>query len=275
MYTAQGYRPYDINRLPILYDFYRQCANFDIPILNHCTPDGAYTYDRSEYLNFTHPNDGYADEMQKKDPDTGYLRDGRKAPPRALGALEYFNRNFVAPKAWEPVLKKWPNLRLCLAHYGGDTDLGRKWGDVILKMMETKRYPNLYSDISSSFGKASFRDHFKKIIQAHPHLKSQILFGTDWYMTVMDNVDYQKFCKAAKDFLDSFDTGLWVRFTLINPIKFYKLDQQQNIDRIVNNIVEAEKRVSENDKLKYGLKGFNINEGDVRQTAAYIKRACG
>lgn len=273
MYTAQGYRPYDINRLPILYDFYRQCVNFDIPIMNHCTPEGAYTYDRSEYLNFTHPYDGYADEEQKKwkyDPDIDTKQ------KHVYDPVSYFNDHFVSPKAWVKVLEEWPRLRLCLAHYGGDTVLGRKWGEVILKMMETKRYPNLYSDISSSFGKASFREHFKKAIQAHPHLKSRILFGTDWYMTVMDNVQYIQFCKAAKEFLDSFDTGLWVRFTLINPIKFYKLDQQQNIDRIVNNIVEAGKRIMKADRKKYNLGDFKIDKNDedeIRQQAAYIKRA--
>jgi len=257
MYTAQGYKPFDIKRLPILNDFYRQCTTFDIPIMNHCTPDGAYTYDRTEYLTFRHPDDNGPDEDQSKVIDPEY----------------YFNKQFVSPEAWKPVLEKWPNLRLCLAHYGGDKPLGRKWGEEILKMMKTRKYPNLYSDISSSFGIPEFRDHFKKVIQANKHLRSRILFGTDWYMTVMDNVDYMKFCKEAKDFLDSFDTGLWVRFTLINPIKFYKLDQQNNIDRIVNNIVETGKRVSEDDKLKYGLKGFSVKEDEIHQKAAYIKRA--
>jgi len=89
-------------------------------------------------------------------------------------------------------------------------------------------------------------------------------------------VQYIQFCKAAKEFLDSFDTGLWVRFTLINPIKFYKLDQQQNIDRIVNNIVEAGKRIMKADRKKYNLGDFKIDKNDedeIRQQAAYIKRA--
>ncbi len=50
MYTAQGYRPWDVRRLPILKDFYAECSKNQTPIMNHCTPEGAYTFEREKYF---------------------------------------------------------------------------------------------------------------------------------------------------------------------------------------------------------------------------------
>ena len=54
MYTAQGYRPWD-PWLPVLEDFYARCCKGRIPIMNHCTPEGAATFERERYRDFQHP----------------------------------------------------------------------------------------------------------------------------------------------------------------------------------------------------------------------------
>ena len=241
MYTSQGYRPWDVRRLPIMEDFYLKCIEQDIPIMNHCTPEGMYSMDRDYYFHFRHPADTKEDDAQKF---TGYEF---KSPSEQIRA--YFNDHFISPHAWKKVLDAsitskdgkitvpLKNLRLCLAHFGGNTDLGRKWGMDIIEMMKT--YPNLHTDISSSFADREFRSYFIKWIIANPgyqHLKNRILFGTDWYMTLLDNVEYEPYYEEAKKTLDSIDTSLWVRFTLINPIRFYKLHTQ--IGRIAENIIK-------------------------------------
>ena len=249
MYTAQGYRPWD-SRLPIMEDFYAGCCRRGTPVMNHCTPDGAPSFDREEYFDFFHPNDTHADQMQKD-------ANGRNAPQIYGGAgelvddprnnirkkLTYFNEQFVSPDAWRQVLDKTVKevslhkLRLCLAHFGGGTALGREWGRQIIGMIQEKKYPNLYVDISSSFASKAFRAYFKTILQSKDGecLKDRILFGTDWYLTLLDGVNYVEYCQEAKDAL-SFDTSLWPRFTQYNPYKFYRLDEQ--IDRIATNIIE-------------------------------------
>ncbi len=58
-----------------------------------------------------------------------------------------------------------------------------EWNHQIIEMIESGEYPNLYTDISSSFADSGFRKDFKAIIQKHPKIKDRILFGTDWYMT--------------------------------------------------------------------------------------------
>ncbi len=161
IYTAQGYRPWDIRRIPIMKDFYVNCCENQTPIMNHCTPEGGYTFDRDEYLDFVHPNDNYEDQKQKDaKPRNAFAGVSYFSP------IEYFNDHFVAPDAWRKVLDATVNgrplkdLRLCLAHFGGNTDLGKVWGKQIIKML--KDYPNVYADISSSFANAKFRKLFHR-----------------------------------------------------------------------------------------------------------------
>jgi hypothetical protein len=261
MYTAQGYRPWDVERLPILKEFYRRCSADHIPILNHCTPEGAYTSDREEYYKFTHPS------------DTPTKRSG--------GAEDYFNDNFVSPNAWKKVLDQEVNGRdlndlwLCLAHFGGNTTKGREWSKDIIELV--KNYDNVYADISSSFADEEFREYFKKEIykdnsaEFREEIREKILFGTDWYMTLMDKVEYKEYCEKAKKFLDDIDSSLWIRFTQANPYNFYRLNEDKQIGRIARNI-EAQRK--DEDIIKALKKPIEQAEIDkIKKDAAYIMAA--
>lgn len=264
MYTAQGYRPWDVHRLPILKEFYRRCCSEQIPIINHCTPDGAGTFDKEEYFEFSHPNDPAVDELKEKsggDP------------------LKYFHDNFISPKAWERVLeqevdtRELSDLHLCLAHYGGNTDLGREWGLQIIELM--KNYDNVYTDISSSFASGGFRKYFKDTLCADPAFKDtirhRILFGTDWYMTLLEGVDYLEYCREAKEFLDRFDTSLWLRFTQANPYRFYRLNEYKQVGRIADNIIDRRKNDEEVTDVLDPLEPADVTT--IKKEAAYIMQA--
>lgn len=268
MYTAQGHRPWD-PRLPILKDFYAKCCLRGIPILNHCTPKGAAAYERDEYFDFEHPLDGENDRKQKQDKRSGY-----------------FSRHFASPQAWKELLDggaelvdgrmhvSFKNLYLCLAHFGGPTDLGMEWNRQIIEMIESGEYPNLYTDISSSFADSGFRKNFKAIIRKHPKIKDRILFGTDWYMTFVYSFPFVgknlwDYCTETKKFLDDFDTSLWPAFTQYNPYRFYRLDQQ--IGRIAENIIEMRAKDKKILEVLDELEEYQINE--IRREVAWIKFA--
>ena len=213
MYTAQGYRPLD-RRLPVLNEFYAYCNSNHISVVNHCSTGGAPTYDKEGYYYFEHPLDTQEDKNEKK----------------GVSSEIYFNRHFVSPKAWLPVLQNYPNLRFCLAHFGGNTDLGRLWLQWIIDMMfkrgcyNEERFLNLYTDISSSFAESGFREHFSAMVRAYPHIADRILFGTDWYLTLANPpVSYGEYCRTARETLNKIDRSLWVKFTLINPYRFFNL----------------------------------------------------
>lgn len=241
IYTAQGYRPYDVNRLPILKSFYAACESGQIPILNHCTPGGAITFDMKAYLDFKHRNDQVGGVEAKEQEEYIVTRTqtsrGPGGEPRTWEYEErrykdYFQANFVSPQAWRKVLVHYPNLRLCLAHFGGiaKETLEWKWHDQIFEMM--KEYPNLHVDISSSFCSEEFRDLFKnKLIPQNPGIHDRILFGSDWFMTLnrlTEGKDYKAFCDTAKACIESMENGkeLWIKFTQENPYRFYRMGKR-------------------------------------------------
>lgn len=288
MYTAQGYRPHDINRLPILKNFYSECQSKQIPILNHCTPGGAKTYDLKAYLDFRHKHDT-PDEDQEK---TGYIVKQTRTRRGPHGEVhiweeeehqheEYFQANFVSPDAWRKVLEHYPNLRLCLAHFGGiaKETLEWKWHEQIFEMMN--EYPNLYVDISSSFCSEKFRNLFKnKLVPNHPEIHDRILFGSDWFMTLnrlTEGADYTEFCETAKEFIESMDKGkdLWLKFTQANSYRFYRLDERiDGIRKGIEKKLQGE-QVSQGgeDKPKPGVQSQgNQGKEDLLKRAEYIKQ---
>jgi predicted TIM-barrel fold metal-dependent hydrolase len=280
MYTAQGYRPWDVKRLPILKDFYAECCRKRIPVLNHCTPAGAPTFDQDEYYYFTHPNDTDEDSLRKEavsqkvkasHPQIA-LQENHGFPPDYSQeiAQTYFHEQFVAPDAWRQVLDKYENLHLCLAHFGGNTELGREWGMQIVELMKT--FPNVYADISSSFANKKFRKYFINDVLKGPdagRIKDRILFGTDWYLTLLDGVNYVEFCQKAKEELDASDTSLWPRFTMHNPYRFYRLGDDDQIGRIAESIIARRKTKEIRDELGR-IKQKRIY--GIRKEAAWIRQ---
>jgi predicted TIM-barrel fold metal-dependent hydrolase len=266
MYTAQGYRPWD-PRLPILKDFYRRCCIESIPIVNHCTPGGAPTFDMEKYIDFCHRlDDKKYDEQQKKPFKHTFSTD----------RAGYFNRHFVSPKAWCEVLDQpgLEDLRLCLAHFGGNYKDYPEWGVDILQMM--RDYPNVHADISYSFAEKGFRDYFKKTIYKsagfEKTLRHRILFGSDWYLIKMAGIDYGEYCRTAKKFLDEFDTSLWFRFTQVNPYAFYRLEWR--IKHIAENIIN--RRQDEKVRRTSGLGKLEPDEIEkIEKEAAWIAAANG
>ena len=139
------------------------------------------------------------------------------------------------------------------------------------------KYPNLYTDLSSSFAKGEFRDYFRDVIMKSKdweRLRDRILFGTDWYMTFLYTYpligkDFWQYCETTKDFLDKLDPGLWPRFTQYNPYRFYRLGMQ--IDRIAKNIIVKRGTREIKEKLKKSIDETEITR--IHKEAAWIKVA--
>lgn len=189
--------------------------------------------------------------------------------------LSYFQDHYIHPKNWVPVLKNCPRLRLCLAHFGGQegwgadftgTEVGcdgkKGWVPTIVDMMW--RNEHVYADLSyhdlqflpeywldlpdgegiqptfpksaGGYTRAAKRlAAFLKANIASPILK-KILFGTDWYMTILQKgalsdmvlareseITYKEYCTSSKTFLDEVNPRLWPLFTFVNPLRFLGL----------------------------------------------------
>lgn len=319
MYTAQGYRPWE-PRLPHMAQFYATCEKEQIPILNHCTPNGASTYDRADYIRFTHPNDkpevdGAQKEASKRKyySQAGEIIDGKNIypypssmidnPPSGLteynkaklgemkekreelatqlAAVDYFREYFVSPRAWRVVLQKHPDLRLCLAHFGDNSDMGQDWAKEIVSIMseppdhkdhkikhKKKKYPNFYADIAYTFVDPGFRAFFKTLLLQHPHIIDNLLFGTDWFLMIGDGGAFDTYCRTAKEFFDAINKSYWPKISEENPCKFYRLGDQ--ITRISNNIViERQSLFAQEDaRSKYNKTGKQKDDEKIMRDIA-------
>jgi hypothetical protein len=259
MNPTLGFRPFDefCEHLP---RFYNKCVNDNIPILASCTPGGITTHEAKLYKDFKQKERSERSEERHK----MILREGlsshqgisfgsnmycgKERVVRDAG-LDDFYKNYGHPRNWIPVLKYFPDLRLCFAGFGGNSVWqhifppewaadgeapGREWIACIIKLT---RYKNVYADISG----LNIYDpvirlallHILDVIQGgheeSKHLKYKLIFGSDWYLThLMDlsnKVDYSSYCDEFKKvFYEADRSGeLWERVSLINPWNFYAL----------------------------------------------------
>lgn len=269
MYPPLGYMPLD-PRLPFLHDslkdgdsFFARCEREGIPILAHCSPGGMSTHELELFMQYDGKSSNPAtDEAMPKE-----------TAKRLLTPEGYFWTKYVHPKAWREVLVHFPKLKLCLAHFGGDEwkqGLDSDWITEIIDL--TKEYDNLYTDFSCwdiDNAKETFADILSQ--KQYAHLRKKILFGTDWYMTLLalGGKSYKKFCEEFWEFFKEIPDGmdLWERFTFVNPFTFYGL-----FDKPAGEQDKLEYLRSALAKMKCNKKSLNDNYQSIRRVQKYYEQ---
>jgi|WetSurMetagenome_2_1015567.scaffolds.fasta_scaffold35203_2 predicted TIM-barrel fold metal-dependent hydrolase len=268
VYPSLGYQPLD-ERLPFMHDtskdgdcFYARCEQEGIPILSHCSPGGMTTHELPYYLDYDEKKPVYFSDNQQLGESSQSSRDDTAvAIDRKKFARDYFFGNYVHPRAWRKVLKKFPKLKLCLAHFGGEEfphGIENDWVKEIADL--TKEYPNVYTDVSCwDLGKS--KEVFSKILadEQYAHLKDKILFGTDWYMTLvaLGGKNHKKFCEEFWEFFQGIPDGmgLWTRFTFLNPFEFYGFNDKTISENLYKSLKENLKNApAENKKCDSNYK---------------------
>lgn len=200
LYPPLGYFPFD----PKLYPVYEFCESNNIPVLAHCSPYNP--------VHFKGKKDQLLKLLKQGIPNLEYKGKTRKQ----LCSL------FTHPKNYVRILDQFKNLRICLAHFGseyywdeymsnpGNAD---NWFVIIKDMLE--KYTNLYSDISFTLNNQQFFPLLKVLLN-NDAVKSQILFGSDYYM-VETKVSERRFCIDLRAYLgeEMFD-----QIAIKNPRKF-------------------------------------------------------
>lgn len=289
MYPPLGHKPFD-PLCDFLPEFYDRCESEKIPILTHCSPGGMCTHDAPFYIEFEgyHYRRIYDGKVAQQNKLIKIHADRKRPfpPPGPFAELSdsmikkhrriiddklydpdmnHFFKNYVHPEEWRKVLKHFPELRLCLAHFGGDEwrrgrlekwssdQLPSEWIESIIDL--TKEYPHVYTDISCfnlgntmEKGNGEVRDSFGNFLcslddKRYSHLKHKIIFGTDWYLTLITRKrggKYGQYCKEIKKFLDSIDRTFWLRFALINPWEFYGFKEQTKLENMRKKFEEEE-----------------------------------
>jgi predicted TIM-barrel fold metal-dependent hydrolase len=115
-----------------------------------------------------------------------------------------------SPMAWKQVRDRFPDLRVCLAHFGGmqawkdyiETGIDprdpaaamQNWQSAIRTMIEGDDWPNLWTDISYTLFDFDTCIPFLKIFLQEPKLADRVLFGSDFYMTRQEALQERAVC---------------------------------------------------------------------------------
>lgn len=151
----------------VLYDVYEYAQKNNLPIMAHCSRGGARNRDISRW--------------------TAHF--------------------YTDPDNYKRVLTDFPELRICLAHFGGDeewdaylqnpwletTDAENKsWVSKIMDMIKSDKYPNLYADISYTIFRFEENVKVLKVLLANKRLRSRVLFGSDFYMVEIEKLQERR-----------------------------------------------------------------------------------
>lgn len=174
LYPRLGFYPTDKRLWPI-YEF---AQKENIPVLSHCSRGGVYTKKITKEM-LAHPS-----------------KKVKKSKARD------FSNYFCEPQNYQQVLEDFPELRICLAHFGGNLEWDKflenawdplkrgqeksSWVAEIVDMM--RRYPNLYTDISYTAFSSDRYFPLMSIYLDDPQLREKILFGSDFYMVEREKI---------------------------------------------------------------------------------------
>jgi predicted TIM-barrel fold metal-dependent hydrolase len=171
LYPPLGFWPQDA-RLDPVYAFANERS---LPIITHTSPGGVYYRGKLTDALRTHPGTG-------------------AVLPKA--GNRDFTDHFTDPDNFAPVLERYPDLRLCFAHFGGghywrcylddpwnESHLADNWVHKIRALLA--RFPNAWTDISYTLHDARITP-LLSLFLLKPELRERVLYGTDFYMLEQD-----------------------------------------------------------------------------------------
>jgi predicted TIM-barrel fold metal-dependent hydrolase len=217
-------------------------ADNNIPVLSHCNYlGGIYNVD-SEYVK-SHLNNCY-DPYSKSTYTAPQYANGKNILKKIFGTNDNNNNlnscsYYLEPASFDSVLNYFKNeyradLKLCLAHYGGDDHILVAHGDKKIKVDDLygvekkdwcsqiqdrmREFPNLYTDISFAVFNP---DVHKPVLQdlQKSEFQKRIMFGTDFFLTeqkLPEKTDYSKFKGEAVQVTISKGVSAWDQMASIN-----------------------------------------------------------
>lgn len=198
---ASCFLPTDKRLEPI----FQYCNEHKIPMLVHCGAESPTHYHDSK------------ENIRKK-------LDAAKLPYDKKMDVTELCGQFTHPKNYIPLLEKYPNMNICLGHWGSENSWKEyienptntsNWFYTIKEMIQ--KYPNLYTDISFTLNNDEYFSVLKVYLQ-NPKIHPQVLFGSDFYM-VETKVTEKKFCFDLRAYLGE---DLFKDIAYTNPRKFLR-----------------------------------------------------
>ncbi len=190
LYPSLGFFPFD-PRLDALYAWAEQNQ---VPVMTHCTRSGShYTGGMREAVPLLNPdslNPGHASMKNIYDRIEIFMK-----TPLTLNDPKYGCNIFLHPENYVPVLQKYPNLKICFAHFGGSNEIlgvphpvvqagldPTNWHELVKAAIAG--YPQVYTDISYTLAEKKVFTKVNDFLLG-PY-GDRLLFGTDYFMTLQE-----------------------------------------------------------------------------------------
>jgi uncharacterized protein len=238
IYPGVGFYPFDARLAPV----WEWAQENQIPVMTHCTRVGSfYLGSQASILS------GGGFHVPSLNPDSPYMPLNINRVRLTLGNSSILKKNgiwcnvFGNPTCYDPVLEKYPDLKICFAHLGGSTEIIRSktneplrgypielvdnnWYTEVVRLMKT--YRNVYSDISYTLANKDamkyvaedFRDNGVKDEFGIP-LINKLMYGTDFYMTQQETEGTEALLQGS--FTRTFEDAAIVNLMAYdNPARF-------------------------------------------------------
>ena len=125
---------------------------------------------------------------------------------------------FADPYKYRSVMEAFPELRICLGHFGGIGEWRRHinepkdsknptWLTKIRKLIKSGDYPNLYTDISYTIFNYQENVPLLKILLEDDEILEKVLFGSDFYMVESEKYSERRLSTDLRYALD--ETKFW------------------------------------------------------------------
>ncbi len=199
-YPALGYSPSDYRLDPI----FKICNEFSIPVVTHCGGEIVSTF-RNKVTIFNNFD----------------RNDSQVVPGTNRKERAYFLND---PERWSPVLAKYNNLRINLAHFGGsDAWMGNP--QAMSRRVQTitdfmKIYPQVHSDFAFNLIDSDTFKNFVQTVSSNPLVASRTMYGTDYWVVLFAG-DLLREQKAFFDTLAQQGGTLIQSMTVAVPGQFY------------------------------------------------------
>ena len=212
----------DIDKFPHFTEFYQYCIDNKIPVLSHCGPLGMTIADAHNYSREKEEREGQTHREKYK------LQE----------CLDELDDRFTQPSNWKNVLTKYPDLRLCLAHFGGNYfwQKNRKekkewknrvdWRDEIMSLINGYKY--VFTDLAFITNDYIEEMAEQLVRYLNNKLKNRLMVGSDWLMIEMakfkNTGEYnRRMFEMLKLVSKEVGYDAWYQFAVINPLRFLGL----------------------------------------------------
>ena len=207
IYTPNGYSPTD----PHLFDpdvsfvggtcLYQWCIDHNIAIMAHNSDAGFATFTDRLQVNgdvcIQEPGDDCTYKLEYL--DKKYIDFEYNLKKGGFGkAVQERARRLNHPCIWKKVLTRYPDLKICFAHFGGGSE---KWQDEIAELV--KNFKHVYTDLSCQTNLEMLekisKKYFKQNSAENEKMRKKIMYGSDYFLNMLQGIKFENYYKHFRE----------------------------------------------------------------------------